>query len=125
LEEAAITRFADTVMGAVPWSTDAITDFPLLLTVANRDNGAYDFVARDSREGCSFAECALLEETIGVTYTASVYFDQDFALFGMFDGNLFDSPRCTRLLDDDSATGLGDIWCHFSAGLGSTQKQNK
>jgi hypothetical protein len=64
LEQAAITRFANAVMGAVPWATHAVSDFPFLVAVAYCDDCTNNFVAGYAGEGRSFAKGALLKEGI-------------------------------------------------------------
>jgi hypothetical protein len=58
-----------------------------------------------------------------MTDTTSMDLDQNLALLGKLYRDFFDSPGCTRLFNDDSATGLGDIRCHCSSGdLWSTKR---
>jgi hypothetical protein len=98
----------------MPWSADAVSDFPFLFAVPNCDDGADDFVAGDAGERGSLAKGALLQETVGVADSASVDFNEDFAGLGLLDGDVFDSPGCAGFLDDDGATGLGNVWRHCS-----------
>jgi hypothetical protein len=88
LEKPAITRFACPIVRAMPGPADAVSDFPSLLAVAGRDDG------------------------VRVAHAAGVHFDEDFAGLGELDWDVFDGPRCAGFLDDDGATGFGDIGCH-------------
>jgi hypothetical protein len=112
LEKPAITRFACPIVRAMPGPADAVSDFPSLLAVAGRDDGADDFMAGGAGEGRAFTEGALLQETVRVAHAAGVHFDEDFAGLGELDWDVFDGPRCAGFLDDDGATGFGDIGCH-------------
>jgi hypothetical protein len=99
-------------MRAVPGPADAVSDFPFLFPVAGCDDGSDDFVAGDAGKGRAVAKGALLQETVRVAHAAGMYFDEDFAGFGEFDGDVFDDPRGAGFFDDDSATGFGDVGCH-------------
>jgi len=100
-----ITRLTRPIMRAMPASAHTVSYFPFLLAVADRDNGADDFVPWDAREGRGVAKGALLQEGVGVADSACVHFNEDFAGLGVVDGDVFDCPWCTGLFDDDGAAG--------------------
>lgn len=102
LEESAITRLAHAVVASMPGPTNAITYFPFLLSFANSNHFSNDLVAWDAREDV-VAEVALLHEAVRVADATSLHLDKDFAGFWCRDRDIFNGPRRTFLLDNDSA----------------------
>ena len=99
-------------MASVPWTTDAVTDLPFLLSWADGDDASDDFVAWHTRECAKGAKVALLQSGITVTDTASGNLDQDVAFTRSVDWNVLDGPRAVWALEDDGFAGLWDLRRH-------------
>jgi hypothetical protein len=78
LEKSLVARPASPVVRAMPSSTHTISNFPLLLPIANCDYRSNNFMAWDSGEDI-IAEMALLEKAVGMADATRKYLDQNLA----------------------------------------------
>jgi hypothetical protein len=92
----------------MPTPTDAITNFPFLLSLTNSNHLANHLVSWDARKDV-VAEVALLHEVVRVADATSLHLDEDFAGLGCGNRDLFDCPWRALLFDDDSAARRGNV----------------
>ena len=102
-------------MTTMPSSTHTITNFPFLLLRPDSNDIANDFMARDQRK--DIAEHALTNDFVAVADTAGDDFDEDLALFGFVDWDVFEGKRLACFFGDEGFAGAGDVLCHFCRGV--------
>ena len=113
-----------TVVTAVPWSTDTISNLPVGLSgphgddvtnhLMTRNDGTFQgtsaSVGKTSREvedSLRIPEMACLHRFVRVTDSCGEHLDEHLALLGLLQRHILECQRAILFLDDDGLVGLG------------------